>query len=151
GEADVDRAVAAAAAALPRWRTTSQLARGAILLKAAALMESRADTVARDLTLEEGKTIGEARGETLRAVAILRYYAGQTAEPVAENYPSANTATFLYTARVPLGVVGLITPWNFPIAIPTWKAAPALAFGNTVVMKPAALTPLTAQHLAECL
>ncbi|HWE60609.1 MAG TPA: aldehyde dehydrogenase family protein [Chloroflexota bacterium] len=148
---DAQRAIAAAEAALPGWRATSQLARGAILLKAAALMESRADAVARDLTLEEGKTVGEARGETLRAVSILRYFAGQAAEPLGETYPSSNPATFLYTTRVPLGVVGLITPWNFPIAIPTWKAAPALAFGNTVVMKPAQLTPRTAQHLAECL
>jgi aldehyde dehydrogenase (NAD+) len=150
-EPDVQRAIAAAEAALPTWRGMSQPARGAILLKAAALLESRAEDVARDLTLEEGKTIGEARGETLRAVSILRYFAGQASEPLGEIYPSANPATFLYTTRVPLGVVGLITPWNFPIAIPTWKAAPALAFGNTVVMKPAQLTPRTAQHLAECL
>ncbi|MDB5058533.1 MAG: hypothetical protein JWO59_2005, partial [Chloroflexi bacterium] len=138
-------------AALPAWRNTAPPARGALLLKAAALLEARVDKVARDLTLEEGKTIGEARGETLRAVSIFRYFAGQTSEPLGETYPSANTATFIYTARVPVGVVGLITPWNFPIAIPVWKAAPALAFGNTVVMKPAALTPLTAQHIAECL
>lgn len=151
GEEDVRRAIAAAEAALPGWRNTAPLARGAILLKAASLLEGRVDTVARDLTLEEGKTIGEARGETLRAVAILRYFAGQTSEPLGETYPSANPATFLYTMRVPLGVVGLVTPWNFPIAIPVWKAAPALAFGNTVVMKPAALTPLTVQHVAECL
>jgi aldehyde dehydrogenase (NAD+) len=149
--ADAQRAIAAAEAALPAWRSMSPLARGGILLKAAALLESRLEDAARDLTLEEGKTIGEARGETMRAVAILRYFAGQTSEPLGETYPSANPATFLYTTRVPLGVVGLITPWNFPIAIPTWKAAPALAFGNTVVMKPAQLTPRTAQHLAECL
>jgi aldehyde dehydrogenase (NAD+) len=151
GEADVRRAIDAAVAALPAWRNTSPLARGAMLLKAAALLEERADQVAQDLTLEEGKTLGEARGETLRAVAILRYFAAQTTEPIGENYPSANPATFLYTTRVPVGVVGLITPWNFPIAIPVWKLAPALAFGNTVVMKPAALTPRTANHVAACL
>ncbi len=151
GEEDVRRAVAAAETALPGWRGTSPLARGTVLGKAATLLEARADQVARDLTLEEGKTFGEARGETLRAVSILRYFAGQTFEPLGETYPSANPATFLYTARLPLGVVGLISPWNFPIAIPVWKAAPALAFGNTVVMKPAALTPRTAQHVAECL
>jgi acyl-CoA reductase-like NAD-dependent aldehyde dehydrogenase len=148
---DVNRAVEAAQAALPAWRNTAPPARGALLLKAAALLEARVSDVARELVLEEGKTIGEARGETLRAVSIFRYFAGQTSEPQGETYPSANPATFLYTARVPLGVVGLITPWNFPIAIPVWKAAPALAYGNTVVMKPAALTPLTAQHIAECL
>src|SRR5438309_860636 len=86
-------------------RPSAQPARGAILLKAAALLEARADEVARDLTLEEGKTFGEARGETLRAVAIFRYFAGQTSEPSGETYPSANPATFLYTARVPVGVV----------------------------------------------
>ena len=151
GEMDVRRAVDAAVAALPAWRNTSPLARGALLLKAAALLEERADQVARDLTLEEGKTLGEAKGETLRAVAILRYFAAQTTEPIGENYPSANPATFLYTTRVPVGVVGLITPWNFPIAIPVWKLAPALAFGNTVVIKPAALTPRTVNHVAACL
>ncbi|HVA91917.1 MAG TPA: aldehyde dehydrogenase family protein [Chloroflexota bacterium] len=151
GEQDVKRAIDAAEAALPGWRGASPLARGTVLLKAAAILESRADEVARDLTLEEGKTLAEAKGETLRGVAILRYFAGQTSEPSGETYPSANPATLLYTSRVPLGIVGLITPWNFPIAIPIWKAAPALAFGNTVVMKPAALTPLTAQHIAECL
>ena len=151
GEADVRRAIAAAQAAAPLWRGTSQLARGAVLLKAAALLEARAEAVARDLTLEEGKTIGEARGETMRGVAILRYFAGQASEPLGETYPAANPATFLYTTRVPLGVVGLITPWNFPIAIPVWKSAPALAFGNAVVIKPSELAPRTAQHLAECL
>ncbi len=151
GEAEVKQAIDAAEAALPGWRGTSPIARGALLFKAAAILEARADEVARDLTLEEGKTFAEAKGETLRGVSILRYFAGQTSEPHGENYPSANPATLLYTARVPLGVVALITPWNFPIAIPIWKTAPALAFGNTVVLKPAALTPLTAQHIAECL
>ncbi|HXT36667.1 MAG TPA: aldehyde dehydrogenase family protein, partial [Chloroflexota bacterium] len=151
GEQDVMRAIDAAEAALPGWRGASPLARGTVLLKAAAILESRADEVARDLTLEEGKTLAEAKGETLRGVAILRYFAGQTSEPSGETYPSANPATLLYTSRVPLGIVGLITPWNFPIAIPIWKTAPALAFGNTVVIKPAALTPLTAQHIVECL
>lgn len=151
GEADVRRAIAAAQGAAPLWRGTSQLARGAILFKAAALLEAHAEAVARDLTLEEGKTIGEARGETMRGVAILRYFAGQASEPLGETYPSANPTTFLYTTRVPLGVVGLITPWNFPIAIPVWKSAPALAFGNAVVIKPSELAPRTAQHLAECL
>jgi alpha-ketoglutaric semialdehyde dehydrogenase len=151
GAADVQRAIGAAEEAAPGWLATSQLARGAILQRAAALLEGRAEEVARDLTLEEGKTLGEARGETVRAVAILRYFAGQASEPLGETYPSANPATFLYTTRVPLGVVGLITPWNFPIAIPVWKTAPALAFGNTVVLKPSESAPLTAQHIAECL
>ncbi|MGH2346698.1 MAG: aldehyde dehydrogenase family protein, partial [Chloroflexota bacterium] len=148
-EEDVRRAIDAAEAALPGWRGMSPIARGALLLKAAAILEGRADQVARDLTLEEGKTFGEAKGETLRGVSILRYFAGQTSEPLGETYPSANPATLLFTSRVPLGVVGLITPWNFPVAIPLWKAAPALAFGNGVVLKPARQALATALRLGE--
>ncbi len=103
------------------------------------------------MTREEGKTLREARGETARGVAILRYYAGEGAQPVGEVYPSANTRTLLYTLHVPLGVVGVITPWNFPVAIPLWKIAPALVYGNTVVFKPAELTPLTATKIVQIL
>src|SRR5262249_28338668 len=99
----------------------------------------------------EGKTRAEAVGETRRAVAILRYYAGQTLEPDGETYPSASPLTLLYARREPVGVVLAITPWNFPIAIPAWKIAPALAYGNTVVWKPAELTPLTSVRLLEAL
>jgi aldehyde dehydrogenase (NAD+) len=81
----------------------------------------------------------------------LRYYAGETSQPTGEVYGSASPGTFLYAERVPIGPVALITPWNFPVAIPTWKVAPALAFGNTVVLKPAELTPLTAWHLTDVL
>src|SRR6185436_18105544 len=96
-------------------------------------------------------SIPEAKGETVRAVTILRYFAAQTMLPDGDVIPSANASTMLYTRRFPLRVCALITPWNFPIAIPTWKAAPALAFGNTVVLKPSEHAPLTALHLAECL
>jgi acyl-CoA reductase-like NAD-dependent aldehyde dehydrogenase len=103
------------------------------------------------LTREEGKTLKEGIGETTRAVQLLRYFAGEAQQPSGEHYPSANPLTLLYTTREPLGVVGIVTPWNFPIAIPAWKIAPALAFGNTVVFKPASLTPLTALRLVEAL
>src|SRR5262249_28385521 len=99
----------------------------------------------------EGKTRAEAVGETRRAVAILRYYAGQTLEPDGETYPSASPVTLLFARREPVGVVLAITPWNFPMAIPAWKIAPALAYGNTVVWKPAELTPLTSVRLLESL
>ncbi|CAA9539151.1 MAG: Aldehyde dehydrogenase [uncultured Thermomicrobiales bacterium] len=151
GQEDVEAAVAAAAEAAAGWRRTSAIARGNILLKAADLLAARAEQVARELTREEGKTLKEGLGETNRAVQILRYFAGETQQPDGEHYPSVSPTTLLYTAREPLGVVGVITPWNFPIAIPTWKVAPALAFGNTVVLKPASLTPLCAVRLVECL
>src|SRR5688572_20097244 len=144
-------AVDAAHAAFAAWRATPPPGRGDILRKAADLLEQRADAVGRDLTREEGKTLAEGIGETKRAVAILRYYAAQTLEPDGETYPSHSPATFLYARREPVGVVVAITPWNFPIAIPAWKIAPALAYGNTVVWKPADIVPLTATHLLRAL
>jgi len=148
---DVDDAVTAASEAAAGWRRTSAIARSTILHKAAAILESRINDVGRELTREEGKTLKEGIGETTRAVQILRYYAGEAQQPIGENYPSLSPTTLLYTQREPLGVVAVITPWNFPIAIPTWKIAPALAFGNTVVFKPASLTPLCAVRLVEAL
>jgi acyl-CoA reductase-like NAD-dependent aldehyde dehydrogenase len=144
-------AIEAAHRAAASWRATPAPARGEILRKAADLLEQRVEAIGRDLTREEGKTLAEAVGETRRAVAILRYYAGQTLEPDGETYPSHSPATFLYARREPVGVVVAITPWNFPIAIPAWKIAPALAFGNTVVWKPAEIVPLTATHLLQAL
>ena len=91
----------------------------------------------------------EAGGETGRGVVLLRYYAGEGLRAGGEVIPSANPQTLQFTERIPLGVVGLITPWNFPVAIPLWKAAPALVYGNTVVLKPSELSPLTAQLIAE--
>jgi alpha-ketoglutaric semialdehyde dehydrogenase len=144
-------AVDAAAAAFPAWRDTPPPARGEVLRRAADLVDERADEVGRDLAREEGKTLVEAVGETRRAAAIIRYYAAQTLEPDGETYPSHSALVFLYARREPLGVVVAITPWNFPIAIPAWKIGPALAFGNTVVWKPAEIVPLTATHLATAL
>ena len=144
-------AVGAAEAAFTAWRAMPPPARGEILRKAADLLEQRSGDVGRDLTREEGKTLVEAVGETRRAMQILRYFAGQTLEPDGETYPSHSASTFLYARREPVGVVAAITPWNFPIAIPAWKIAPALAYGNTVVWKPAELVPLTAVHLLQAL
>jgi acyl-CoA reductase-like NAD-dependent aldehyde dehydrogenase len=144
-------AVESARAAFPGWRSLPAPSRGEILRKAADLLESRLDTIARDFTREEGKTLAEATGETRRGISILRYYAGQTLEPDGETYPSHAAQTFLYARREPLGVVLAITPWNFPVAIPLWKIAPALAYGNTVVFKPSELVPLTAAHVVQAL
>ena len=151
GAADVDAAIAAAEEAYRSWRFSSPITRANILHKAANILESRIPEVGRELTREEGKTLKEGIGETTRAVQILRYFAGEAQQPSGEHYPSANPHTLLYTTREPLGVVAVVTPWNFPIAIPAWKIAPALAFGNTVVFKPASLTPLTAVRLVEAL
>ncbi|SDO38408.1 aldehyde dehydrogenase (NAD+) [Paenibacillus sp. yr247] len=148
---DLQDAVSAAAAAYPGWRRMGLLERGEILYRASDLLASRVDTIARDLSLEEGKTFTEAKGETMRASAILRYYAGEARQETGEVYAAADPRTMLYTRREPLGIVGVITPWNFPISIPAWKIAPALVYGNTVVWKPADLTPLTSYHLTQAL
>ncbi|MCC7023049.1 MAG: aldehyde dehydrogenase family protein [Thermomicrobiales bacterium] len=151
GQEDVEAAIAAADEAYRTWRLSSPITRANILHKAANILESRIPDVGRELTREEGKTLKEGIGETTRAVQILRYFAGEAQQPSGEHYPSANPNTLLYTTREPLGVVAVITPWNFPIAIPAWKIAPALAFGNTVVFKPASNTPLTALRFVEAL
>jgi acyl-CoA reductase-like NAD-dependent aldehyde dehydrogenase len=144
-------AVVAAADAFASWRDIPPPARGEVLRRAADLVDERAGAIGRDLAREEGKTLAEAVGETRRAAAILRYYGGQTLEPDGETYPSHSPLTFLYARREPIGVVAAITPWNFPIAIPAWKIAPAVAFGNTVVWKPAEIVPLTSTHFATAL
>src|SRR3712207_3840737 len=151
GTDDVDAAIGAAEEAFRSWRFSSPVTRANILHKAAAILESRIPDIGRDLTREEGKTLKEGIGETTRAVQILRYFAGEAQQPSGEHYPSLNPTTLLYTTREPLGVTAVITPWNFPIAIPAWKIAPALAFGNTVVFKPASLTPLSAVHFVQAL
>jgi acyl-CoA reductase-like NAD-dependent aldehyde dehydrogenase len=149
--ADVQDAYAAARAAAPGWRRTSPIKRGEILYRAAELIAARAEQIAAELTAEEGKTLAEARGETGRAVSVLRFFAGECSQPSGDMLPSVADRTLLYSVREPLGVVCVITPWNFPIAIPTWKIAPALAYGNTVVFKPSDLTPLCAVRLVEAL
>jgi acyl-CoA reductase-like NAD-dependent aldehyde dehydrogenase len=144
-------AVAAAATAFTAWQATPPPSRGAILRRAADLLEQRAESIARDFTNEEGKTLPEAAGEIARAVAIFRYYSGQTLEPDGETFPSHAPSTLLFARREPVGVVLAITPWNFPVAIPAWKIAPAIAYGNSVVWKPAEITPLSAVRVMEAL
>src|SRR5262245_27187697 len=148
---DVEVAAAAAESAFGAWSGGGPAKRAAVLTGAAEAVERRAEQIAHDLTVEMGKPIREARMEVARAAHILRFFAGETFRPRGEVYEQAATGAALYTVRRPLGVVGLITPWNFPIAIPAWKLAPALAYGNTVVLKPAQEAPLTTLHLASCL
>ena len=151
GEAEVEAAISAAEGAATAWRETPAPARGAILSRAAELLSARKGQVGRDLCAEEGKTLAEATMEAGRAADIVRYYGGEGWRLGGESLPSAVPDTQLYTVKEPVGVTALITPWNFPIAIPAWKLAPALVSGNTVVMKPASLTPLSVVHLAQCL
>jgi alpha-ketoglutaric semialdehyde dehydrogenase len=146
---DVDAAVAAAAAAFGAWSGLPAAKRGAFLARAAGVIESRVEEIAQDMTREMGKPLREARGEAARAAQILRFFAGEGYRPVGQMYEQSLTGSAVYTRRRPLGVVGLITPWNFPAAIPTWKAAPALAYGNTLVVKLAQDAPLTGLHLVR--
>jgi alpha-ketoglutaric semialdehyde dehydrogenase len=148
---DVHAAVAAASDAFPAWSALPAAKRGAILARAAAAIESRVEEIAQDMTREMGKPLRESRLEAARAAQIFRFFAGEGWRPVGEMFEQSATGSTVFTRRRPLGVVGLITPWNFPAAIPAWKAAPALAYGNTVVVKLAQDAPLTGLHLARAL
>jgi aldehyde dehydrogenase (NAD+) len=147
--ADVGSAVEAAKGAARGWRETPAPERGRVLARAAEIARRRAAEIATTMTREEGKILREARGEVTRGIAVLEYYAGAGFWIGGRTLPAEARDTFSYTIRRPLGVVGLITPWNFPWAIPCWKSAPALVAGNAVVLKPAELTPATATLLAE--
>jgi alpha-ketoglutaric semialdehyde dehydrogenase len=142
-------AVEAAYNAFKEWKRTPAPTRGKILMKAARLMEENKEELAQMITREEGKVISEARGEVQRGANVVEFCAGETRRLNGETIPSELPANFAYTIKEPHGVVGLITPWNFPIAIPAWKIAPALAAGNTVVFKPASNTPASAVRLVE--
>lgn len=146
---EVREAIAAAKAAFPGWRDTPAPARGRMLARVAALMEKQKEALARTLTREEGKTLKESLVEVQRSVNILEFTAGEGRRLSGETIPSELPKNFAYTIKQPLGVVGAITPWNFPVAIPVWKAAPALVAGNTVVLKPAELTPESAAKVVE--
>lgn len=146
----VDEAVAAARASAPVWASMSGEARGAVLARTAGALRARASEAATLIAREEGKTLAEASGEVGRAAAMLEFYASLGRQPLGSTLPSADGSMHLYTTREPVGVVGLVTPWNFPIAIPVWKAAPALVAGNTVVVKPASIVPGSMHLLAEC-
>ena len=147
--ADTQRAIEAAKGAFRGWRDTPGPERGRVIWRAAEIARRRAEEIAQTMTREEGKILREARGEVTRGLAVLEYYAGAGFRIQGRTMPAEARDTFTYTIRRPLGVVGLITPWNFPWAIPVWKSAPALVAGNTVVLKPAELTPATAILLAE--
>lgn len=146
---DVRSAIAAASAAFPAWRDTPAPKRGRIVRKMLELAERQVDELALLMTLEMGKIAAEARGEILKGNTLLEWFAGEGLRLMGVAAPSELASNFLYTIRKPLGVVGIITPWNFPWAIPCWKIAPALVAGNTVVFKPAESTPLLALKLCE--
>jgi alpha-ketoglutaric semialdehyde dehydrogenase len=146
---DVSQAIEAACKAQEEWARKPRPARGAILQKVADLMRGRVDSFAKAITREEGKNLNEARGETLKTINVLEFMAAEGRRPVGEVIPSEMPNTLIYTARAPLGVVGVITPWNFPLCIPAWKIAPALLEGNAVIFKPATLTPGTAVLLVR--
>ena len=146
---DVRVAIEAAMKASPAWRKTPGPERGRVLWRAANIARERVDEIARTLTREEGKILKEAKGEVLKGISLLEYYAGEGFRMHGKTLPSESRDTFTYTIRQPLGCVGLIAPWNFPWAIPVWKSAPAIVSGNCVVFKPAELTPATSILLAE--
>jgi len=150
-EADVADACAAAAAAQEQWAATPATKRGEYLFKAADLLSEKLPQLGEEMTREEGKTLPEAIGEVTRAINIFRYFGGEGARQFSYNVPSERPQVLCYTIRKPLGTVALITPWNFPSAIPAWKLAPALIAGNTVVLKPASLAPLSSFRLIEAL
>ncbi|HZA44403.1 MAG TPA: aldehyde dehydrogenase family protein [Rubrobacter sp.] len=151
GVEETGRAIEAAAVALPGWKATLPAARGAILMEAANILESREDELARLMALEAGKPMKEARQEVGRAASIFRYYGSEGWRMNGIAPPSARPGVTISSAREPLGVVALITPWNFPLAIPSWKLAPALICGNTIVVKPAANAALNAAALVRIL
>jgi alpha-ketoglutaric semialdehyde dehydrogenase len=149
--AQVEVAIAAAAAAAPGWAATTPQQRFDILDAAGSELLARREEIGRLLSREEGKTLPEGIGETHRAAMIFKFFAGEALRTGGEAVASVRPGVGVEVLRQPLGVVGLIAPWNFPIAIPAWKIAPALAFGNTVVFKPAELVPGCGWTLAEIL
>jgi acyl-CoA reductase-like NAD-dependent aldehyde dehydrogenase len=151
GEAEVDQAVKAARAAFPGWSQASPEVRSDVLDKAGSLIMARAKDLGALLSREEGKTLPEGTGEVMRAARILKYFAGEALRRHGQTLDSTRPSIDVETHREAVGVYGLITPWNFPIAIPAWKSAPALAFGNTVVLKPATPTPAIAHAFGQIL
>jgi aldehyde dehydrogenase (NAD+) len=148
---DARRAIQSACDAFPKWAQTPPPQRGAILDKASQIIDARLEDMARALTQEEGKTFAEAKGEVIRARDIFKYFSGEGWRMGGQVLPNNTPDELLYSKREPLGVVTIITPWNFPVAIPAWKIAPALVYGNTVIFKPAFQTPLIASLLVAAL
>jgi len=146
---DVTAAAEAADGALKEWSNLPAPARGGFLFRVAEILESRFDEISADMTREEGKTLPESKGEVRRSINIFRYFAGEGSRLFGILAPSERARVQMFALRKPIGVVGLVTPWNFPSAIPAWKLAPALICGNTVVVKPASAAPLSAWRLVE--
>src|SRR5713226_880462 len=149
GKEEAGEAVQAAQKAWPAWAAMTPVVRGRILGKASQILETRKAELAELLTREEGKTLTESAGEVQRAIDIFRFFSGLSYTLGGQTLPHDLPGNLLFTVRQPLGVVGLITPWNFPIAIPAWKMAPALVCGNAVVIRPASASPLCAWRLVE--
>ncbi|MFC5712069.1 aldehyde dehydrogenase family protein [Thalassorhabdus alkalitolerans] len=148
---DVEKAIEAAEKAFKTWSKTSPSKRAAILNKAAEILESRVDEYGEELTREEGKIISAAKGEVKRTAQTLRFYAVEGQTFTGETFPNDDPNMDVFTQREPLGVVSVITPWNFPISIPARKITPALITGNTVIFKPSSDTPLIALRLVQAL
>jgi len=148
GGIDLDHAVRRAADAAPGWAQATAAARGEALRWAADRLEVEAGELASLICREVGKPIAEARGEVARSAAILRFHAAAALDPEGASFPPADGRSLLFTRQVPRGIVGLITPWNFPLAIPLWKLAPALAYGNVCLMKPSEHSPVCADRIA---
>lgn len=146
---DVHAAVSAAVLAQKEWAQVPRPTRGAFLQRAAQILREKLDLLSKTLTREEGKNLNESRGEVLKAINALEFTASEGRRPVGQVIPSEMPNTLIYTTRSPLGVVGIITPWNFPICIPAWKIGPALLEGNAIVFKPASLTPGCAFELVR--
>ncbi|MDD3799214.1 MAG: aldehyde dehydrogenase family protein, partial [Novosphingobium sp.] len=151
GAADVEEAMAAARAALPAWRSFNMQARADLLKKVGDMLLAQAEEIGTLLSREEGKTKPEGMGEAIRASQCFNYYAGEVVRAQGEWYNSMREGHNVVVTREPVGVVAAITPWNFPIALPAWKVAGALAYGNTVVLKPASFVPGCAVKLAQVL
>ena len=150
-KADAQAAIEAAQRAFPSWAAMTPVARGRILSKTSQILEARKTELATLLTREEGKTLAESTGEVQRAVDVFRFFGGLSYTFGGQTLPHDLPGNLLFTTRQPLGVVALITPWNFPIAIPAWKMAPALVAGNAVVIKPASQVPSLTLELAKAL
>lgn len=144
-----EEAIAAASEAAPRWAGTSPQQRADILLRIASEIRSRSHELGRLLSREEGKILSEGIGEVTRAAQVFEFFSGEALRMTGDRFPSTRENVTVDVVREPVGVVAAITPWNFPIAIPAWKIAPALAFGNTVVFKPAELVPGSAHALVD--
>ena len=146
---DVDLAINAASSSFDKWSNITAPERGEILFEVLKIMDSRKLELAETITLEEGKVLSDSEAEVKRAMNIIQFSAGEGRRLLGHTNQSENENNISYTMRKPLGVVGIITPWNFPLAIPAWKIAPALICGNTVIFKPAFSTPLSAIKLVE--